>query len=683
MLQNNITPQQLSIRNHEHFMAGLLTKNYASWEKLIPSDPSPLQKIAIKTLKFGADILDFQAPFKGQFKGKSYNSALPPPRVFKNSKKGRDFASFIASNILNSLKDGSITIWGRVGECEPPHLVLPLTVEPTKPRLIHDCRFLNLWQAGVTFSLETLKNVPALAPKGTFFTTLDEKSSYDGHFLTPSSRKYFGIQFAGWYFCYTTITFGWKMSAVICQQSGLLLTSVLRSLDIPCIQYLDDRWLCEWLGVTASLCSKSRRAEIAVTYAMALMHSVGYTFSLKKCCPKPDTFGVFLGLQVDTLAQQFSIPEKKLKTFSELREKILSLRVVPLRTLQRFAGKACSFILCVPGAKLFCRELNRAIGTNDNVPMYEALKQEISHWRFLDSFCDWKPWRSERHVQLQIATDSSSHAWGVHTSLGSFRDYWTGSDLAPHIHIKEGKAVVNGLTALSTHIKGTTVDVLCDNQAFVRAWNSEGSRDRDLTSIVKQVFSLQNELNCDITLTYVNTKDNLADLPSRVLSAADCSLSKTLWDTVDSHFGPHTWDLMSLDSNVAKGADNKPLPHFTPFPTPLSSGVNVLAQTLTEKHNYYCFPPFVMIPVILRFLMYAQSDLHLTFTIIVPKQHPVPTWWPVICSACTSKIQLARTGDTNCLRVPSKKGFVISNLPIRYDLYAFKFSKHKGVMLTP
>ena len=651
-------------------MAGLLTKNFANWEHLLPSDPSPLQKIGIKTLKYGADVLDFMTPFRGQFKGESYNSALPPPRVFKNSKKGKHFAGFIASNILNSLRDGSISLLGRVGAVDPPHLVLPLTVEPTKPRLIHDCRFLNLWQAGVTFSLETLVNVPALAPKGTFFTTLDEKSSYDGHLLTPSSRKYFGIQFAGWYFCYNTITFGWRMSAVICQQSGLLLTSVLRSLGIPCIQYLDDRWLCEWLGATPH-CTKFRRAEIAVTYAMALMHSLGYTFSLKKCCPKPTTFGIFLGLQVDTLAQQFSIPEKKLKTFSTLREDILALKVVPLRTLQRFAGKACSFILCVPGAKLFCRELNRAIAKNDNVPMYEALKEEISHWRFLDDFSDWKPWRSEKHVQLQIATDSSGHAWGVHTSLGSFRDYWTGLDLAPHIHIKEGKAVLNALMALSVHLKGTTVDVLCDNQAFVRAWNSEGCRDRDLTGVVKSIFSLCNELNCDITMNYVNTKNNLADRPSRVVSAADCSLALPLWEAVEDAFGPHTWDLMSLDSNVPNGADGKPLPHFTPFPSPHSSGVNVLAQNLSVEHIYYCFPPFVMIPAVLRFLTHYQPAL--SFTLVVPKQHPLPSWWPVICSTSTSCVKLASKGDSNCLRVPSKKGFVISNLPLHFDLYAFQF----------
>jgi hypothetical protein len=33
-------------------------------------------------------------------------------------------------------KTGSLTLLGKVGECDPPYLVLPLTIEPSKPRLL-------------------------------------------------------------------------------------------------------------------------------------------------------------------------------------------------------------------------------------------------------------------------------------------------------------------------------------------------------------------------------------------------------------------------------------------------------------------------------------------------------------------------------------------------------------------
>jgi len=81
----------------------------------------------------------------------------------------------------------------RVGEVDPPHLILPLTVEPTKPRLCHDARFLNLWMKDVLFRLDSLMNLPRYVGRDTYQTILDDKSGYDRLFLTKDSRTFFGI----------------------------------------------------------------------------------------------------------------------------------------------------------------------------------------------------------------------------------------------------------------------------------------------------------------------------------------------------------------------------------------------------------------------------------------------------------------------------------------------------------
>ena len=39
-------------------------------------------------------------------------------------------------------------------------LVMPITVEPTKPRMCHDERFLNLWIKDCPFSLDCLSDLP-------------------------------------------------------------------------------------------------------------------------------------------------------------------------------------------------------------------------------------------------------------------------------------------------------------------------------------------------------------------------------------------------------------------------------------------------------------------------------------------------------------------------------------------
>ena len=92
---------------------------------------------------------------------------IPTPllQFFPNSPVCRDCVDFIKSTILERLQNESMSLWGKVGECEPPFLVLPLTIEPMKPRLCHDERFLNLWVVDKHFVLDTLREVPRMVSK--------------------------------------------------------------------------------------------------------------------------------------------------------------------------------------------------------------------------------------------------------------------------------------------------------------------------------------------------------------------------------------------------------------------------------------------------------------------------------------------------------------------------------------
>ena len=72
-------------------------------------------------------------------------SPTPPPlrAFFPNSKSCQAFSEFISKSILEWEANGSLTVLGKVGEVSPPHLVMPITMEPSKPRMCHDERFLN------------------------------------------------------------------------------------------------------------------------------------------------------------------------------------------------------------------------------------------------------------------------------------------------------------------------------------------------------------------------------------------------------------------------------------------------------------------------------------------------------------------------------------------------------------
>ena len=50
---------------------------------------------------------------------------------------------------------------------DPPFIVPPLTVEPTKPKLCRDARYLNLLLRDMPFSLDSLVDLPRYVSKDT------------------------------------------------------------------------------------------------------------------------------------------------------------------------------------------------------------------------------------------------------------------------------------------------------------------------------------------------------------------------------------------------------------------------------------------------------------------------------------------------------------------------------------
>lgn len=80
----------------------------------------------------------------------------------------------------------------------------------------------------------------------------------------------------------------------------------------------------------------------------------------------------------------------------------MSEDTVSLKTLQRFAGKCISLSLAVPAARLFSREVNRAIAlaskNSRDITLYDDLKNELLFWRFIDNWEGFATWRTEKHL---------------------------------------------------------------------------------------------------------------------------------------------------------------------------------------------------------------------------------------------------------------------------------------------
>ena len=357
----------------------------------------------------GVRIDRFFKSFKGNFKGSSYDSLLPPPMRLDNAKICEQFRNFITDTVVDWVDAGVLAVWGRVSEVTPPHLVLPLTVEPSKPRLCHDERFLNLWIKDLPFKLDHLSDLPRYVLPGHFQTSFDDKSGYQHVLLHPSSRTFFGLEWNGVYFVFCTLPFGWKASAYIYHNLGLAVTSAAHSFGVPVSQYIDDRHVGQLCRAPASstLSPSEVLAEAAAYILCYLLIEAGYFIAIAKSQCVPSIVIRFLGFLCDSFRQAFLLPPDKKLKFKILREEILSSRCVGVKTLQRFAGKVISFSLAIPGCKLYVRETFKAISqlcrsSKPFVRVEGNLRTEVLYWRFLDDWNNCFPWRSELHVSFTL-----------------------------------------------------------------------------------------------------------------------------------------------------------------------------------------------------------------------------------------------------------------------------------------
>lgn len=234
------------------------------------------------------------------------------------------------------------------------------------------------------------------------------------------------------------------------------------------------------------------------------------------------------------------------------------------------------------------------------------LREEIVFWRFLDSWDKAIQWRSERHVAISFTSDASSFRWGavIHLPTGtiSVGDYWEETVRNEHINVKEMWAVLRGLQSLPESVSDCRIDAQVDSMVVFHAWSGRGPRSSKLTQISQLIFQFLVDRNLSLEMSFVPSHLNQADWFSRRLSRSDAMLSPKSWKIVQRRFGGingHDLDLMSLDSNVQRDWRGNPLKHFTPYPTPGSSGVNVFNQDLSvcdgNRVNAYVFPPFSLI----------------------------------------------------------------------------------------
>lgn len=170
------------------------------------------------------------------------------------------------------------------------------------------------------------------------------------------------------------------------------------------VQYIDDRFAAcpRRTNFDSDVKTQSQTQRDPLQMACLIvteLTTLGYTLAINKSKLVPTTVVRYLGFNVDSCKQAYYLPSDKKKTFIEIRETILKADAVDVKTLQWFAGKCVSMAIAIPGANLYRREVNFAISqctkNSTRAAISKELRQELEHWRFIDEWVGYAPWRQE------------------------------------------------------------------------------------------------------------------------------------------------------------------------------------------------------------------------------------------------------------------------------------------------
>ena len=168
-----VSREMLRFRHSDSFVVRNLTTFLDQWDQI--SVGYEKKDFVLAIIRDDVDVFDFFTPCNGTFHGKTYCGNLPPRMCFSNSLAYHPFEEFLTAIIKDGICNGSINVVGPFGEVEQPHLVMPNTVEPNKPRICHDERFLNYWINYCPFKLYYLTDLCCYVDPGHYQTTFDDK----------------------------------------------------------------------------------------------------------------------------------------------------------------------------------------------------------------------------------------------------------------------------------------------------------------------------------------------------------------------------------------------------------------------------------------------------------------------------------------------------------------------------
>ena len=285
------------------------------------------------------------------------------------------------------------------------------------------------------------------------------------------------------------------------------------------INYLDDFLFAAFIK---SLC------DYYIRNFLQVCSEIKFPVSLEKTFWGTE-FLVFLGLLINTVEQQVSIPADKIDRAKKLVMEMLTSRKTTVHKMQRLCGFLNFLCRCVIPGRAFTRRLysyfSSSMPLHYHLNIKNQMKEDLRVWlKFLNNptvYC--RPFIDYSSVlqadDLDWYTDASgSVGMGGYHKNKFFQLRWTEEflDLNPSIQFKELLAVTTSIILWGKLYSNKRIRLFCDNDSVVGMLNISSTGCPKCMILVRIIIEKCMEWNLRVFGKHVSSDDNnLADALSR------------------------------------------------------------------------------------------------------------------------------------------------------------------------
>jgi hypothetical protein len=200
---------RIPFRDENCFRAGSLREAVDFWrDEILVGAPVATRNLVLSVLQEGFDFRKYFCEFDAD--AAAWVAGPPPPPTTSARDVNRvppEFEGFVDQQIAAYLASGAL-----LAVDERPYLLLPLSIEPDKPRLIVDSRPMNRYTKAMPFVMGSVGLVPAMVPERALFSSVDHKSGYHHVWVHPECWQFQGVFWKGQYYVFCVLVFGYCLS---------------------------------------------------------------------------------------------------------------------------------------------------------------------------------------------------------------------------------------------------------------------------------------------------------------------------------------------------------------------------------------------------------------------------------------------------------------------------------------